>query len=269
MITWLASEFEGFRHGYAGTIYKGQGKTLDHTYLLHARQMARGGRPRSPGRRRTSCRGSAQTRARGEARARSSRGRGGGGGARPLKAHRDASGRGTGRVLGLPRSGGKKRQTLGAARADRAGGAPAAARAGRHRRRRGGAPGGSARARGARALSRGDVPRSGPGAGAARGARYVARADPSQLGALSGRTGVLAGSAARRARRGRAGGRGDRAGGGAAWRCRGEGRDGGPCARRGGTLGGEDRGAETLGERRVCDRQAWRGTGQGRSSPGL
>ena len=25
----------GFRHGYAGTIYKGQGKTLDHTYLLH------------------------------------------------------------------------------------------------------------------------------------------------------------------------------------------------------------------------------------------
>ena len=30
-----AAEFEGFRHGYAGTIYKGQGKTLDHTYLLH------------------------------------------------------------------------------------------------------------------------------------------------------------------------------------------------------------------------------------------
>ena len=25
----------GFRHGYAGTIYKGQGKTLDHTYLYH------------------------------------------------------------------------------------------------------------------------------------------------------------------------------------------------------------------------------------------
>ena len=34
-VTWFASEFEGFRHGYAGTIYKGQGKTLDHTYLLH------------------------------------------------------------------------------------------------------------------------------------------------------------------------------------------------------------------------------------------
>ena len=34
-VTWSASEFQGFRHGYAGTIYKGQGKTLDHTYLLH------------------------------------------------------------------------------------------------------------------------------------------------------------------------------------------------------------------------------------------
>jgi hypothetical protein len=34
-VTWSASEFHGFRHGYAGTIYKGQGKTLDHTYLLH------------------------------------------------------------------------------------------------------------------------------------------------------------------------------------------------------------------------------------------
>ncbi len=34
-VTWRAAEFEGFRHGYAGTIYKGQGKTLDHTYLLH------------------------------------------------------------------------------------------------------------------------------------------------------------------------------------------------------------------------------------------
>ncbi len=29
------AEFEGFRHGYAGTIYKGQGKTLDRTYLYH------------------------------------------------------------------------------------------------------------------------------------------------------------------------------------------------------------------------------------------
>jgi Ti-type conjugative transfer relaxase TraA len=34
-VEWYASEFNGFRHGYAGTIYKGQGKTLDHTYLLH------------------------------------------------------------------------------------------------------------------------------------------------------------------------------------------------------------------------------------------
>ncbi|SEF14902.1 Ti-type conjugative transfer relaxase TraA [Rhizobiales bacterium GAS191] len=36
-VDWSASEFTGFRHGYAGTIYKGQGKTLDHTYLLHTR----------------------------------------------------------------------------------------------------------------------------------------------------------------------------------------------------------------------------------------
>jgi Ti-type conjugative transfer relaxase TraA len=41
MVTWHASEFEGFRHGYAGTIYKGQGKTLDHTYLLHSRHWRR------------------------------------------------------------------------------------------------------------------------------------------------------------------------------------------------------------------------------------
>jgi hypothetical protein len=34
-VSWNAAEFQGFRHGYAGTIYKGQGKTLDHTYLLH------------------------------------------------------------------------------------------------------------------------------------------------------------------------------------------------------------------------------------------
>jgi hypothetical protein len=36
-VVWSASEFPGFRHGYAGTIYKGQGKTLDHTYLYHTR----------------------------------------------------------------------------------------------------------------------------------------------------------------------------------------------------------------------------------------
>jgi Ti-type conjugative transfer relaxase TraA len=41
VVTWLSSEFEGFRHGYAGTIYKGQGKTLDHTYLLHSRHWRR------------------------------------------------------------------------------------------------------------------------------------------------------------------------------------------------------------------------------------
>lgn len=34
-VVWSVSEFQGFRHGYAGTIYKGQGKTLDQTYLLH------------------------------------------------------------------------------------------------------------------------------------------------------------------------------------------------------------------------------------------
>jgi Ti-type conjugative transfer relaxase TraA len=35
-VTWSAAEFSGFRHGYAGTIYKGQGRTLDHTYLYHS-----------------------------------------------------------------------------------------------------------------------------------------------------------------------------------------------------------------------------------------
>jgi hypothetical protein len=29
-------EFDRFRHGYAGTIYKGQGRTLDQTYLYHS-----------------------------------------------------------------------------------------------------------------------------------------------------------------------------------------------------------------------------------------
>jgi hypothetical protein len=28
--------FQDFRHGYAGTIYKGQGRTLDQTYLYHS-----------------------------------------------------------------------------------------------------------------------------------------------------------------------------------------------------------------------------------------
>lgn len=31
-----ATEFKDFRHGYAGTIYKGQGRTLDQTYLYHS-----------------------------------------------------------------------------------------------------------------------------------------------------------------------------------------------------------------------------------------
>ena len=31
-----AGEFNGFRHGYAGTIYKGQGKTLNQSYLYHS-----------------------------------------------------------------------------------------------------------------------------------------------------------------------------------------------------------------------------------------
>ena len=30
------STFQGFRHGYAGTVYKGQGRTLDQTYLYHS-----------------------------------------------------------------------------------------------------------------------------------------------------------------------------------------------------------------------------------------
>lgn len=34
-VTWNAHMFQGFRLGYAGTIYKGQGKTLDRTYLYH------------------------------------------------------------------------------------------------------------------------------------------------------------------------------------------------------------------------------------------
>jgi Ti-type conjugative transfer relaxase TraA len=40
-VSWSAAEFAGFRHGYAGTIYKGQGKTLDHTYLYHTRHWRR------------------------------------------------------------------------------------------------------------------------------------------------------------------------------------------------------------------------------------
>ena len=35
-IAFDANEFKDFRHGYAGTIYKGQGRTLDQTYLYHS-----------------------------------------------------------------------------------------------------------------------------------------------------------------------------------------------------------------------------------------
>ena len=35
-IAFNANEFRDFRHGYAGTIYKGQGRTLDQTYLYHS-----------------------------------------------------------------------------------------------------------------------------------------------------------------------------------------------------------------------------------------
>jgi Ti-type conjugative transfer relaxase TraA len=40
-VAWGIDELQGFRHGYAGTIYKGQGKTLDHTYLLHTHHWRR------------------------------------------------------------------------------------------------------------------------------------------------------------------------------------------------------------------------------------
>lgn len=36
-----AGRFNSFRHGYAGTIYKGQGRTLDQTYLYHSRHWRR------------------------------------------------------------------------------------------------------------------------------------------------------------------------------------------------------------------------------------
>jgi Ti-type conjugative transfer relaxase TraA len=35
-ITFDGGEFKGFRHGYAGTVYKGQGRTLDQTFLYHS-----------------------------------------------------------------------------------------------------------------------------------------------------------------------------------------------------------------------------------------
>jgi hypothetical protein len=35
-VTFDAAAFQHFRHGYAGTIYRGQGRTLDQSYLLHS-----------------------------------------------------------------------------------------------------------------------------------------------------------------------------------------------------------------------------------------
>jgi Ti-type conjugative transfer relaxase TraA len=35
-LTFDAEEFKGYRHGYAGTVYKGQGRTLDETMLYHS-----------------------------------------------------------------------------------------------------------------------------------------------------------------------------------------------------------------------------------------
>jgi DNA transposition AAA+ family ATPase len=40
-LTFDAAEFKGFRHGYAGTIYKGQGRTLDQSYLYHSEHWRR------------------------------------------------------------------------------------------------------------------------------------------------------------------------------------------------------------------------------------
>jgi len=36
LVRWNPKEFDGFRHGYAGTIYRGQGQTLDAAYVLHS-----------------------------------------------------------------------------------------------------------------------------------------------------------------------------------------------------------------------------------------
>ena len=37
LLTFDAAEVSGFRHAYAGTIYKGQGRTFDEVYLYHSR----------------------------------------------------------------------------------------------------------------------------------------------------------------------------------------------------------------------------------------
>jgi hypothetical protein len=40
LLTWRVKDFNAFRHGYAGTIHKSQGKTLDSTYLYHTRHWS-------------------------------------------------------------------------------------------------------------------------------------------------------------------------------------------------------------------------------------
>lgn len=41
MLEFDAAGFQGFRHGYAGTIYKAQGRTVDQTYLFHSEYWRR------------------------------------------------------------------------------------------------------------------------------------------------------------------------------------------------------------------------------------
>jgi Ti-type conjugative transfer relaxase TraA len=41
LLAFDAATFKDFRHGYAGTIYKGQGRTIDQTYLYHSQHWRR------------------------------------------------------------------------------------------------------------------------------------------------------------------------------------------------------------------------------------
>jgi hypothetical protein len=41
LLAFDAATFKDFRHGYAGTIYKGQGRTIDQTYLYHSAHWRR------------------------------------------------------------------------------------------------------------------------------------------------------------------------------------------------------------------------------------
>ena len=81
-VSWDAAEFQGFRHGYAGTIYKGQGKTLDHTYLPAHVALAGGGELRgadAAARERAAVRGDRDGKGRAPAGAADGPGRGAGG----------------------------------------------------------------------------------------------------------------------------------------------------------------------------------------------